>query len=377
MMSPLSRCVGRDHYLTSRNRQTQALLAILVVLCGLGLRTFADESKQGPAAEAASEADMKPYKEPIRSSTISFEMVPIRGGEYTMGSPAGEADRKDDEGPQHKVKVDPFWMGKCEVTWDEFDLWGMGLDVKNREYNKIEPTLLDKKADLVTRPTKPYRPMDFEMGRKGGFPAICMTQHSAKIYCMWLTEKTGHYYRLPTEAEWEYACRAGTTTAYSFGDDPAKIEEYAWLQSNCQDDDRVVYRKVGKKKPNPWGLHDMHGNVSEWCLDKYEADFYGKGQGTVSNPVCLPNLEYPRVTRGGSFENEAPALRSAARVGSSEAWKEQDPQLPKSVYYLTDALGVGFRVVRPLKVPDAAERKAKHYDAILPSDAQEKSTRDQ
>ena len=132
-------------------------------------------------------------------------------------------------------------------------------------------------------------------------------------YCRWLSAKTGKVYRLPTEAEWEYACRAGTTTAYSFGDDPAKIGEYAWYVDNAEKP-----QPVGKKKPNPWGLHDMHGNVSEWCLDHYvaghlqytrEADSRARGPSS-----CPPRKEYPYVARGGSWDDDADRLRSAARL---------------------------------------------------------------
>ncbi len=163
----------------------------------------------------------------------------------------------------------------------------------------------------MTRPTKPYTDMSFGMGKEG-FPAISMTQLAAKTYCKWLSAKTGRYYRLPTEAEWEYACRAGSKTAYSFGDDPAKLGEYAWHADNSDD----AYHKVGTKKPNPWGLYDMHGNVCEWTLDQFTSNFYQKCAGkTVKGPLALPTKLYPQVVRGGSWDDDEQAkLRSAARA---------------------------------------------------------------
>ena len=166
--------------------------------------------------------------------------------------------------------------------------------------------------------------MTFGMGKEG-YPAICMTQFAAKMYCKWLSAKTGRYYRLPTEAEWEYACRAGTTTAYSFGDDPEKLGDYAWFADNSDE----KYHKVGQKKPNPWGLYDMHGNVAEWCLDQYVADRYKQlGGKPAGNPVVPVTKAYPQVVRGGAWTDEAPLLRSAARRGSSKEWKAAGPANP-------------------------------------------------
>ena len=311
-----------------------------------------------PDADASDEAGMKPYKETIPGAEVSFEMVPIKGGKYLRGSPDTEEGRKPDEGPQHEVEIEPFWMGKCEVTWEEYELWCLKLDIQRRKLKNQEPTTNDHVADAIAMPTNPYTDMTFSMG-KDGFPAICMTQLSAKMYCKWLSAKTGRYYRLPTEAEWEYACRAGTTTAYSFGDDPSKLDDYAWYLDNSDD----KYHKVGQKKPNPWGLHDMHGNVSEWVLDQYAADAYKQFAGKVTkNPFTPGTTEYNRVVRGGSWDDEPPALRSAARRSSEKIWKQQDPQIPQSIWYLTDATFVGFRVVRPLQTPTAEEAKLFELD---------------
>ena len=357
-------------------RVVQGLVGMTVVAClGSAASVMAADA---PVATKA-EAEMKPYTQKIANTDITFDMVPIPGGELVMGSASTEAGRNEDEGPQHTVKVEPFWMGKHEVTWDEFELWSLLLDSKLRKYKMIDATPLDKVADAITKPTPPYTDMSFGMGKDGGYPAICMTQHAAKKYCEWLSAKTGLYHRLPTEAEWEYACRAGTKTAYSFGDDPEKLGDYAWFEANSAVDDQRKYHQVGKKKPNPWGLYDMHGNVAEWVQDKYEADFYGKfpiDKPTVF-PVCLAETEYPRVARGGAWDAPAENLRSAARMSSNPDWKEQDPQLPKSAWYMTDALFVGFRVVRPLRVPTAEERKNLRLDAVLPSDSKERVTIDE
>jgi len=197
--------------------------------------------------------------------------------------------------------------------------------------------------------------MSFGFG-KGNYPAICMTQHAARSFCKWLSAKTGHYYRLPTEAEWEYAARGGTTTMYSFGDDASDLDDYAISIENSNEQ----YEEVGTKKPNPFGLYDMHGNVAEWVLDQYAVDTYQNRSGAlVVNPLVIPTTLYPHSVRGGGWDDDPSMLRSAAREGSSEEWKQQDPQLPQSIWYFTDALGVGFRVVRPLLEPSAQEKATK------------------
>jgi formylglycine-generating enzyme required for sulfatase activity len=319
--------------------------------------SFAQSNK---GADAKTEKEMKPYKQLIPGTEVSYEMVPIPGGEFLMGSPDSEAGHQKDEGPQVKLKIEPFWMGKYEVTWNEYDIWSFNLDIQRRKALNLAALERDAESDAVTRPTKPYTDMTFGMGHDG-FPAICMTQLAAKTYCQWLGEKTGHYYRLPTEAEWEYAARAGTKTAYSFGDDPAKLDEYAWHFNNSDE----KYHPIGKRKPNPWGLHDMHGNVSEFCLDQYYEDRYAKLQSDpalAATPLAVVSKLYPHVVRGGSWDDDPEGLRSASRYFSKPEWKQQDPQIPKSVWYFTDALHVGFRIIRPLRVPNVEERKRLNLD---------------
>ncbi len=294
-------------------------------------------------------ADMKAYKETISGTGVVFDMVSIPAGEFTMGSPDSEKGRGADEGPGVKVKISPFWMGKMEVTWAEYELFMRPeIELDLRKKNPSED-YVNKFSDAISRPTKPYVEMSFGMG-KDGFPAISMTQHAANKYCEWISARTGHFYRLPTEAEWEYAYRAGTTTAYFFGDDPAQLGDYAWYGANSD----WKYQKVGKKKPNPWGLNDIAGNVCEWTLDQYDADWFKKNSGKVlEDPWNVAVKAYPLAARGGSWDDEEPGrLRAATRRSSDKSWKIQDPQLPKSIWYLTDAQFMGFRVVRPLKVPD-------------------------
>ena len=289
--------------------------------------------KIAPSVKAA----FQTYEVTIPGSDVAFEMVPIQGGDFEMGSGAAERSAKPDERPRRKVTIEPFWMGKAEVTWNEYRLF-------------MNSTAKDEWVDAVSRPTRPYVEMSFGMGIDG-FPAISMTQHAANKYCQWLSAKTGHFYRLPTEAEWEYACRAGTATAYSFGDDASMLDQYAWHDGNSDG----KYQKVGMKKPNPWGLFDMHGNVMEWTLDQYTP----YDSAAVHVPWVRATKPYPHAVRGGSWMDGADRLRSAARTASDSSWKMQDPQLPRSIWYHTDAQGLGLRVVRPRKIPSVKEMH--HY----------------
>ncbi len=306
--------------------------------------------------------EMKPYEEKVPlADGATFGMLPIPGGEFVIGSPDSEAGRNPDEGPQRKVVIEPFWMGKVEVTWDLYRPFmenGMARNkdgTLNRDSNLTTsepPEVRDGETllDTITQPTPPYIPMHFEMGDgySKEFPAVGMTQHAASKFCEWLSGQTGHFYRLPTEAEWEYACRAGAATAYHFGDDPASLGDYAWYADNSE----YQYQKVGTKKPNAWGLHDMHGNVAELVLDQYQPEAYASIQDGAAGPWIPAADRYPTVARGGHWDTDVENLRSASRLASAPAWKVMDPQIPKSIWYFTNAPWLGFRVVRPLSTPD-------------------------
>ncbi|WP_231604503.1 formylglycine-generating enzyme family protein [Crateriforma conspicua] len=312
-----------------------------------------EEKKERFDPHVDDESAMKPYSESLEYTDVTIEMVPIPGGKFLMGSPDSESGRRPDEGPRHEVRLDPFWMGKYEITWEQYEIWSSRLDQLHRELMGQEPNAADLVVDGISKPTEAYTDMSFGMG-KGRHPAICMTQHAARTFCRWLSAKTGKYYRLPTEAEWEYAARAGSTTRYCFGDDAERLDQYGWFFDNADDG----YREIGRLKPNAWGLHDMHGNVAEWVLDQYDQTAYSRS-APVENPLVIPTRLYPRVVRGGGWDSDPADLRSAARSFSRLEWKAEDPQIPQSIWYFTNAHAVGFRIVRPLVVPAEDQQAAK------------------
>jgi formylglycine-generating enzyme required for sulfatase activity len=291
--------------------------------------------------------EFKPYTAKVPGSEVTFNMVPIPAGSFTMGSAENEKGRGADEGPQKKIEISAFWMGEKEVTHDEFLVF----------FND-ESLARNSEVDAVTRPTTQYIDLSWGMGKQGGFPFNSMSQRTALMYCRWLYKNTGIFYRLPTEAEWEYACRAGSTTYYPFGDDPSALSDYAWFAGNSEN----KYHKTGTKKPNAWGLYDMLGNVAEWTLDQY-SDKYFTTAGD-KDPFTEPTSRYPKTLKGGGFSNDASMMRSAARFKSESSWNKRDPQIPKSKWWLTDAASVGFRIVSPVTQP-SAEEADKFYEKYL------------
>ncbi|WP_373517811.1 formylglycine-generating enzyme family protein [Pricia sp.] len=309
--------------------------------------------KEEPVAANSGATPSEEYTQEIPETEISFGMVLLPEGTFTMGSPESQADRKLDEGPQKEVSVDAFYMGKYELTWDVFELFFK----QNKEiFVKLDDDKV-MKIDAITRPSPPYEDPSYGMG-KDGFPAVSMSAYSALVFCKWLSTVTDKFYRLPTEAEWEYAAKAGTQTAYSFGDNVEDLDAYAVFYKNSNN----AYQKVGTKEPNPWGLYDMHGNVAEWTLDEYKEDAYANTEN--ENPWVTPTVIHPRVIRGGSWDDDADKLRSTARRASSLNQQKRDPQIPKSFWWFTDSNYVGFRLVSPKEQP-TPEEQAKFWSTVL------------
>jgi formylglycine-generating enzyme required for sulfatase activity len=296
-MTPAPRVATRDTRATIRVRLKPEELAHAAVLATLVFAVPLWSAEPQATAFA-------PYVETIPGSSVRFEMVPVPAGALVGGA-----------GP---VPVRAFWMGKTEVTWDEYDRYRTDRATPVGPREGETPV----GADAVTRPTPPYADESFGYG-KGKRPVLSITMHAAMEYARWLSEKTGKAYRLPTEAEWEYACRAGQA-------DPGSLGELAWTADDSHDQPHPV----AAKKANAWGLFDMLGNVGEWVLSRGRADAY--------------TTRYTDAVRGGSFDDDAKTVTCATRRHSDKAWSRRDPQQPQSIWWHTNATFVGFRLVRPV-----------------------------
>lgn len=299
------------------------------------------------------------FTEKIPGTTVSFEMIALPGGEFRLGSPPSETYRQQDEGPQRQVRLSPFWMAKTEVTWDEYEAFIRQTAGEGRTEDQVRAGEQVSAVDGITGPTPPYGDPGQGWGR-GGLPAITMTYYAARKYCEWLSRVTGKHYRLPTEAEWEYACRAGTAGAYFFAGDPANFQQHRWLNQIFGADTAGINTYVqflgnsgGKThppaavQPNPFGLVHMLGNVWEFCADWYAPDSYRRypEASAVLDPAG-PDSGVGRVIRGGSYKSDAAEVRAANRDFTRRTrWQMTDPQIPKSLWWYSDNSDVGFRVV--------------------------------
>lgn len=293
------------------------------------------------------------YTEQIPGTGVSFDMICVPGGSYRMGGVNDDSYVRDDEKPAVEVNVSSFFMGKIEVTWNEYLSFLRDTESEGRMHGEKS---LTQDVDAITGATPPFGDpgQGWGMGKR---PAITMTWHGAMTYCKWLSKKTGKIYRLPTEAEWEYACRAGSVTPYFFdGTAQDYTRERLWNRlfgtNNEEINKYVIYRENSMDKTqlpsvvesNPLGLLNMLGNVREMCLDWYTEDAYGNISGK-KNPQG-PSQGKEHVVRGGSFKSDAVDVRCSARdYTQHDKWLRTDPQIPKSIWWYSDCNDVGFRVV--------------------------------
>ena len=296
------------------------------------------------------------FTEKVPGTSISFDMKAIPGGTFKMGSPAKEQFRNEDEGPVRDVTLSQFYMSEVEVTWDAFLTFRFETQTEGRVDQNITRAK-NLEPDAVSGPTPPYGQPDQGWGY-GDNPAITMSHYAAEIYCKWLTLKTGKKYRLPTEAEWEYAARGNTSTPYYFEGSPKKYTRERWLNRVFGMDTAVINSYViyqenssgrtypgDRVKANPFGLKNMLGNVMEYCSDWYSPTTYSETESSLTDPKG-PETGTEHVVRGGSYSSDAKDLRAASRDYSrTEEWLKTDPQSPKSMWWLSDCTKIGFRVV--------------------------------
>ncbi len=309
--------------------------------------------------EASKVTEFRNYTEHIPGSSISFNMVAVPGGKFKIGSPETEPFRKADEGPARDVELSPFFMAETEVSWDEFLAFYVQTAAEGRTTDTEGLRKKQESAtDAISGATPPYGQPDQGWGM-GQRPAISFSYHAAETYCKWLSSVSGKKYRLPTEAEWEYADRAGTAGPYFFPGDPRKFEKQGLRARLSKNDTTYINRYIIYKgnspsktqtadrvKANPFGLKNMAGNVAEFCSDWYKEDAYSLyPAGIVKDPKGPPEGT-EHVIRGGSYLSTADLLRSASRDHTkTEAWLRTDPQMPKSIWWYSDCFNVGFRVV--------------------------------
>ena len=359
------------------------LFIFLISFAGCtGSGAVVEEPEQEPAESertltiTETDPDFTDFSQEIPDTDHSLDMVAVPGGSFLMGP-------YNADGTQHEVEVDPFWMAKHEVTWNLYnqfaeasieelrrELYMVLYDVDIEADAVASATLTDEvleilrdaeiPADVISTPSPAYGDMSGGMGTDG-FPAVNMTHYAALMFTKWLTVKTGDFYRLPTEAEWEYACRAGELEAYQQPGEE-ELDNYAWHRGNSN----RSYNRVATKEPNAFGIFNMLGNVAEYTLDQFHEDYFSQlDDEPAVNPIFVPDELYPRAVRGGSWMDNPEIASCLQRRGSSPMWKRDDPQIPKSLWWHTNAYFVGFRVIKPVNQPESVEEMEQYWiDAI-------------
>lgn len=267
------------------SRVTLALLVTSVLSTGRGM------------AQGGASTPLQLYTDTIPGALLSFTMLPVPGGSVTLLTPSGPV----------KTVVPAFWIAKTEVTWDLYDIFAFRLDLSRDERPKV---------DATARPSRPYGAPDRGYGH-AGYPAIGMTATAAEAFAKWLSVKTGHSYRIPTEAEWSRAAEA------AFGSVPLSRDRLRVVAWTADDADGQTH-PVGTKLNDRIGVQDLLGNVGEW----------------------VTTLDSSHVLRGGSFRDPPAQVSQGLSVRQDPTWNQTDPQVPKSLWWLSDGPFTGIRLVR-------------------------------
>ena len=287
--------------------------AIVVVLCGSYAFQGA-ETKSEPAAKTAGQPLVLDL-----GGEVSLKLVRVPAGKFTMGSPKTERKHSKTESPLREVTISrDFYMSRCEITRGQFAEFAKATEFNTQAETDGWAYAWDgKKWDKIKGAS--WRKVGHE--QTDDHPVVCVTWSDAVAFCKWLGGKTGRTVRLPTEAEWEYACRAGKQTIFSWGDtlaegkgvcnvaDQTAKKQFRRWNVFPWEDGYVFTAPVGSFKPNAFGLYDMHGNVWEWCSDWYGRDYSKAGKVDPTGP----ETGRYRVIRGGSWMSSAPVVRSAYR----------------------------------------------------------------
>lgn len=276
----------------------------------------------------------------IPGTDRTFEMVLVPGGTLVVSENEQKAE----------IRISPFWLGIHEVTHDDY----RHFQFRDNDTDDSKWAAGQFDADAVARPTPPYLDLTYGMGTRGGFPEVNMTQQAALRYCQWLYQKTGIFFRLPTEAEWEFACRAGGTGQVE------NLGDQAWYFDNGEE----RYHVVGGKQPNAWGIYDMLGNVAEWTLDQFKPNYLESIRTGMENPWLKPEGKHSRTVKGGSYDTFSQDCTCSSRVKSAPKWQARDPQIPKSIWWNVDAPFIGFRLLRPAEQPTSEAIEVFFKEAI-------------
>jgi formylglycine-generating enzyme required for sulfatase activity len=322
---------------------------------------------------SAAEGSFSPIR---RFHSVKIEMTYIPAGTFIMGSPAAEPGHQPSEQPMHEVSVAGFWMSRTEITNEVFNVFDPNSPYSDYDATRRNAINLPDSARMAAEKISAnihlidhaeFRVADLALKDNAFRPVRGVTQYTAHEFCRWLSMRSGRSYRLPTSAEWEYAARAGSRTSWFFGDDPARLADYAWYGQKDSD----APQPVGRKKPNAWGLYDMYGNLAEWTLDGWSDDYTSLATKDVQKAQFVPRTNKTTkggLLRGGSYLSTRQGTRSAARQPYEET--TLDGEWPPAFDFSKAGLTIGFRIISPEnKDPDDLARYAQDplSESVYPS----------